>query len=235
MRGTQVIFENDEDRRAFLQFGFIRPADGYLIPGVGVDTSRFVPIPESEVVPIVLLAARMLWDKGVGEFVEAARLLHAEGLKARFVLVGRTDAGNPASISDKQIETWHDEGVIEWWGWGEDMPVVLSMASVVCLPSYYREGLPTVLMEASACGRPAVTTDWPGCRDAIIDGVTGLLVKVRDVLSLADALRKLIIDPALRRKMGTAGRSVAEKQFSTEKITTQILAVYKKVLERSLE
>lgn len=234
MRRTQVIFENDEDRKAFLRFGFIRPADGHLISGVGVDTSRFVPVPETEGVPVALLAARMLWDKGVGEFVEAARLLHAEGLKARFVLVGRTDAGNPASISNAQIEDWHDEGVIEWWGWGEDMAKTFSQASIVCLPSY-REGMPTVLIEAAACGRPIITTDVPGCRDTIIDGVTGLLVKVRDVPSLADALRILIVNPALRRKMGTTGRCVVEEQFSTEKITKQIFAVYGFTLERSLE
>ena len=225
MRGTQVIFENSEDQAAFLQNGFIRPENGNLILGVGVDTGHFKPVPEPDGNPVVLLAARMLWDKGVGEFVEAARILHAEGLQTRFALAGRTDPGNPASIPDAQIEAWRDEGVIEWWGWGEDIAQTLSKVVVVCLPSY-REGLPTILIEASACGRPIITTDVPGCRDAIQDGLTGLLVKPKDGISLACAIRELAVDPALRKKMGFAGRALVEDKFSSDVIVAQILSVY---------
>ena len=226
MRGTQVIFENTEDQAVFLQYDFIHPEDGHLIPGVGVDTRRFVLTPEPEGSPVVLLAARMLWDKGVGEFVEAARSLLAEGLDARFALAGRTDPGNPASISDEQIETWINESVIEWWGWVDDMVATLVKANVVCLPSYYREGLPTVLLEAAASGRAVVTTEWPGCRDALINDVSGLLVKPRDTSSLAGALRKLLTNTALRIKMGAAGRTLAEEKFASGKIISEILSVY---------
>ena len=226
MHGTQVIFENSEDQSTFLQYEFIRPENGHLIPGVGVDTHHFRPVPEPDGDPVVLLAARMLWDKGVGEFVEAARSLHAEGLQTRFALAGRTDPGNPAAISDEQIEAWRDEGAIEWWGWGEDMAIIIAKTNFFCLPSYYREGLPTVIMEASSCGRAVVTTDWPGCREAIQDGLTGLLVKPNDGPSLASAIRKLAADPALRKKMGSAGRALVEEKFSTDVIIAQILSVY---------
>jgi glycosyltransferase involved in cell wall biosynthesis len=228
LRGSQVIFENDEDRQAFLRFGFIRPTDGHLIPGVGVDTQRFAATPFPEGLPVVLLAARLLWDKGIGEFVEAARRLRRAGVQARFALAGRTDPGNPASIPEAQIKTWADEGLVEWWGWIDDMPATLAKASIVCLPSYYREGLPTVLMEASACGRPVVTTDWPGCRDAVRDGISGLLVRERDADSLSEALQKLVTSPGLCSEMGAAGRHLVEEMFSSEKILAQISMVYQK-------
>ncbi|HEY5158442.1 MAG TPA: glycosyltransferase family 4 protein [Anaerolineales bacterium] len=234
LHGTQVIFENDDDRQTFLRYGFIHPEDGHLIPGVGVDTIRFRPSPLPEGIPVVLLAARLLWDKGVGEFVEAARHLCSDGVQARFALAGRTDPGNPASISDVQIKTWRDEGVIEWWGWFEDMSLALAKITIFCLPSYYREGLPTVLMEASACGRPVITTDWSGCRDAIRNGVSGLLVRERDVTALSDALRKLIGSPALCREMGSAGRNLVEEMFSSEKIISRISAVYAEALAKGM-
>ncbi len=226
LHGTQVIFENDDDRQVFLRNGFIQPAQGCLIPGVGVDLQRFAPVALPAGEPVVLLASRLLWDKGIREYVEAARSLRAGGVRARFALAGRTDPGNPASIPPAQIEAWRGEGVIEWWGWIEDMASALAKASIVCLPSYYREGLPTVLMEAAAAGRPVVTTDWPGCRDAVENGSSGLLVKARDAASLASALGALIGDASLCQKMGACGRSLAEERFSSVRILGEILSVY---------
>jgi glycosyltransferase involved in cell wall biosynthesis len=223
--GSRVIFENDDDRQAFLRFGFIRPADGNLIPGVGVDTQRFTPAPFPEGPPVVVLAARLLWDKGIGEFVEAARRLRAGGVRARFALAGRTDPGNPASIPDAQIEAWRDEGVVEWWGWIEDMANALVKANIVCLPSY-REGLPTVLIEAAACGRPVIASNVPGCRETVAEGVNGLLVRAGEAESLAGAIRQLVLDAALCRRMGAAGRRMAEERFSSTVILDKILAVY---------
>lgn len=231
LRGSQVIFENDDDRQAFLHFGFIRPADGHLIPGVGVDTRRFTPAPFPSGLPVVLLAARLLWDKGIGEFVEAARRLRHAGVPARFALAGRTDPGNPASIPEAQIKAWADEGLVEWWGWTEDMPATLAKASIVCLPSY-REGLPTVLIEAAACGRPVIASDVPGCRLAVRDGVSGFLVRERDAASLSDALRKLISTPGLCSEMGAAGRHLVEEMFSSEKVLAQISAVYREAFSK---
>ncbi len=232
LRGSQVIFENDEDRQAFLQYGFIQPADGHLIPGVGVDTRRYAPSAFPSGPPVVLLAARLLWDKGIAEFIEAMRLLHRTGVPARFVLAGRTDTGNPASIPEAQIKAWAEEGLVEWWGWIEDMAATLAKVSIVCLPSYYREGLPTALVEAAACGRPVVTTDWPGCRDAVRDGISGYLVRERDAVSLSEALKKLIVSPGLCSKMGAAGRQLVEEKYSAEKVLTQITSVYQESLAK---
>ena len=229
LRGSQVIFENDDDRRIFRDAGLIPEDSGYFIPGEGVDMQRFAvrPLPEGE--PVILLAARLLWDKGIGEYVQAARLLRSEGVQVRFILAGRTDPANPSSIPDAQIQAWRDEGVIEWWGWIEDMALTLRQVSIVCLPSY-REGLPPMLMEAAACGRSIVATDVPGCRSTVRNGVNGLLVPVRDAASLAGALRTLINDPALCRTMGAAGRQLAEEIFSSEKAIKDIFKIYDRAL-----
>jgi glycosyltransferase involved in cell wall biosynthesis len=129
----------------------------------------------------------MLWDKGVGEFVAAARTLQAEGLRARFALVGDSDDENPASVHASQLRVWEKEGVIEWWGWKENMDDVYAQTAIVCLPSY-REGVPKTLIEAAACGLPIVTSDVPGCREVVRHGENGLLVPVRDAGALARAL-----------------------------------------------
>jgi glycosyltransferase involved in cell wall biosynthesis len=231
LRRSQVIFENEDDQQAFLHYGFIRPADGHLIPGVGVDMQRFSPTPFPVGQPVVLLAARLLWDKGIGEYVEAVRQLRSTGVPARFALAGRTDPGNPASIPDAQIQKWADEGLVEWWGWTEDMAATLHKASIVCLPSY-REGLPTVLVEAVACGRPVVASDVPGCRLVVQDGVNGLLVRERDAAALADALRKLVGDFRLCSEMGIAGRRLVEGKYSSEKILAEIETVFQVALSK---
>ena len=223
---TQVIFQNEDDRNEFLSRKMIRPGRSHLIPGSGVDVSSFLVTPEPGGEPVVVLAARMLWDKGVGEFVEAARLLHEQGVSARFVLVGEPYVDNPAAIPAAQLEDWKREGSVEWWGWREDMPAVYSGANIVCLPSY-REGIPRSLIEASACARAVVASDVPGCRQAVRHGKNGLLVPVRDVNELARALKKLIGAPELRHRMGAYGRRLVEKEFSSEKIVRATLAVYR--------
>jgi glycosyltransferase involved in cell wall biosynthesis len=169
----------------------------------------------------------MLWDKGIGEFVGAAGLLREKGIKARFALVGRKDEGNPSSISYDQLTLWQKEGDVEWWGWQEDIITVLSMSDIVCLPSY-REGLPKVLIEACSCSRPIVTTDVPGCKEVVLDQVNGLLVPAKQILPLADALEKLILDKDLRIQMGKEGRIRAVNIFSTTRVNSETLNVYQK-------
>lgn len=198
-----------------------------LIAGAGVDVEAFSLRPEPEGEPVVMLASRLLWDKGVGEFVEAARRLKG---RARFVLVGSPDAGNPASVPETTLREWVREGVAEWRGAQEDMPATLSQATIVCLPSYYREGLPKVLLEAMACGRPVIATDAPGCRDCVRDGDNGLLVPVKDVGALAGAIARLLDDPVQRQRMGTRGRQRAVEEFSQERVIEATLAVYREVL-----
>ena len=172
----------------------------------------------------------MLWDKGVGEFVEAARLLRAAGSGARFVLVGDIDGENPSSIPREILDTWTREGVIEWWGHRADMPSVLQQAHIVCLPSY-REGLPTVLLEAAACARPLIATDVPGCREIVQHEKTGLLVPVRDAKSLAHAISVLLADAALRERLGERGRELVTSRYTTDHVNAATLSIYAELLD----
>jgi len=176
----------------------------------------------------VVLAARMLWDKGVDEFVNAARLLKAEKRKLQFVLAGSPDPGNPASIPEKTLLEWQASGLVEWLGHVEDMPAVLAGADIVALPSY-REGLPKSLIEAAACARPLITTDVPGCREVVTDGVDGLLVPAHDAMSLARAIARLQDDPALARRLGQAARANALAKFNERIVIGRTLAVYDEV------
>jgi glycosyltransferase involved in cell wall biosynthesis len=224
LRGTEVIFENPEDRRIFIEWKFIKPGQAHLILGTGVDVERFRPTDKENNPPIVLFSSRMLVTKGILEYVDAIRILKKKGIQARFALAGNTDAGNPASIPEEQIEAWKQSGLVEWWGWQSDMPAALARTDIFCLPSY-REGVPNALLEATACGLPIVTTDTPGCRDVVTHGVNGLLVPVKNAQAIADALELLIGDPELRRRMGNAGREIAVN-FSDIKINRETLAVY---------
>lgn len=223
--GSWVIFENPDDRDLFATRGLTDPGRTRLIRGAGVDMSLFHPTPEEPGVPVVVLAARMLRDKGVVEFVEAARTLRSSGARAKFVLAGAADPDNPAGLPEAQLRTWHDEGSIEWWGQRDDMADVLRRAHIVCLPSY-REGLPKVLVEAAASGRAIVATDAPGCREVVRHEWNGLLVPVRNALALAQAIGRLLADPAERERMGARGRERVEEQFSERYVIQQTLAVY---------
>lgn len=222
---TQAVFDNEEDRQFFIANRLTGPERSHVVRSAGVDIEAYRPQPEPPGVPLIVFAGRMLWDKGIGELVEASRLLKAEGVRARLALVGRPDPGNPASISEDQLQAWHAEGAVEYWGWRGDMEKVLAGAHVFCLPSY-REGLPTTIIEAAACGRPVVATDVPGCRHAVRHGETGLLVPARDAPALAAALKTLIADPALRRRMGAAGRKMVEAEFSTTRVNEETLRIY---------
>jgi len=184
--------------------------------------------------PVVVLAGRMLWAKGVGEFVDAARRLREQKVEARFVLAGDSDPGNPSAVPVWQLEQWHDSGVVEWWGACDDMPRVLGEAHIVCLPSY-REGLPKVLIEAAASGRPIVTTDVPGCREIVRHEENGLLVPVQNAAALAAALRRLILSPVLRQFLGQRGREIAVAEFGLETVIEQTLTIYKELLPAEAE
>lgn len=198
-----------------------------LIRGAGVDLQAFHPVPSPPEPVCIVLVSRMLWDKGVGEFVEAARCLTDAGVNARFILVGDPDPANPASVPESSLRDWSGNNGVEWWGRREDIPTVLQAAHIACLPSSYGEGLPKSLLEAAACGLPIVTTDAPGCREVVRDGVNGLRVPVRDTAALTAALDKLIGDAALRHHMGKQSRLLAKTEFGLESVITQTLAVYR--------
>ena len=175
------------------------------------------------------MASRVLKDKGVLEFVEAAKIIQNSGIQADFILVGSPDPGNPTSIPIAQIQDWVKRGILEFWGHQEDMNQILGQASIIALPSY-REGFPKVLIEAAAIGRPVVTTDVAGCRDAIYNGITGVLVPPKDSNSLAEEIKKLIDSPETCHKMGIEGRKMAEERFD-EKITIERhLSIYDQIL-----
>jgi glycosyltransferase involved in cell wall biosynthesis len=227
---THVIFENPEDRSRFVGQRIVPPERTTLIRGVGVNINDFAPAPEPRGVPVLLLASRLLWDKGIGELVEAGAILKQEGLSCRVVLAGIPDAGNPNSVPQEQLECWHARGDIEWWGLRKDMPEVLRQATIVVLPTTYPEGIPRILIEAASAGRPIVATDAPGCREIVRQGENGLLVPVRDARAVAQAIASLLRDPELRARMGTRGREIALTGFSEEQVVRETLAVYAKLL-----
>jgi glycosyltransferase involved in cell wall biosynthesis len=224
------VFENYDDL-SFCQKYFDLPREAlYLGKCSGVDVGTYVSLPEKSGDPIVMVASRMLRDKGIFEFVDAARQLKLEGIQARFLLVGDTDPENPTGIPASQLMEWHYSGIVEWHGYCHEMINAFSQAHIVCLPSY-REGTPKVLMEAAACGRPIVTTDVPGCREVVRHEENGLLVPPRDSRALATALHSLIRNPELRVSMGRKGRELAEKEFSLEKMINDTFKIYEKVFD----
>ena len=200
-----------------------------VIPGSGVDTTRFAPSPEPAAPIRAAMVSRLLWDKGVGEFVEAARLARARNPALRFTLIGAPDEGNPAAVPVAQLEAWQAEGIIEWQGRRADIPAVWRDSHIAVLPSY-REGLPMALLEAASCGRPIVAADVPGSREIARDGESALLVPPRDSAALAAAILQLADDPALRARLGTGGRRLIEQEFSEERIAAATLALWRRLL-----
>lgn len=225
LRTGRTIVQNRDDLALLIRKNIVDPARASVVYGAGVDTTRFAPSPEPAGDPLVVLPARMLTDKGVGEFVAAGRILRERGVQVRLALVGTPDPANPAAIAEAQLRAWVAEGVVEWWGWRDDMLAVYSAAHVVCLPSY-REGLTRSLIEGAACGRPIVTTDVPGCREAVVDGSTGLLVPAENGSALADAIQRMVTDPGLRQRMGAAGRQLALAKFGVDRVVADTLEVY---------
>jgi glycosyltransferase involved in cell wall biosynthesis len=232
-RSTSLLFQNQEDLEVFRDLGLAAADRATLVRGSGVDLGRFRPSPEPEPTtsgPVVLYAGRLMWQKGLGEFAEVARRLAPI---ARFRIAGYSEAGSPDAVPIAQLEEWAAEGRIEWLGAREDMPQVIADAHLVVLPTVYGEGVPKTLIEAAACGRAIVTSDAPGCRDICRDGVNGSLTPPGDVDALEAAVRRLVLDPGLRQRMGAAGRAIAEADFSSEQVIGATLALYEQALARA--
>lgn len=228
----RFLFENPDDRQHFLARKIVKPEKAVLILGSGVAVERFRPKTQdrdSEVL-VVLLAARMLWHKGIKEFVEAARILRKKGLRAEFWLAGMPDLSNPAAVPVSRLLFWHRQGDVRWLGFQKDMPALYQQAAIVCLPTRYREGIPVTLLEAAACGKPLVATDMPGCREIVKAGENGFLVKPGAVDELAAALERLLLDARMRQDFGLSGRRLVEKQFSDKKVIDDTFAVYRDLL-----
>lgn len=239
-RSTKVFFQNDDDRQLFINSGLVRAEVTDLLPGSGIDLNRFTPAFTTAVNDVnskfrFLLIARMLRDKGVGEYVEAARLLRQRWPKADFFLLGFVDVQNPAAISGGEMDEWVAEGVVNYLGVSDDVRDQIATADCVVLPSY-REGTPRTLLEAAAMARAIITTDTVGCREVVDNGVNGYLCKVRDVEDLADKMEQmLMLSPEQRSEMGRRGRAKMEAEFDEQIVIKKYLAAIKEIrVQRSI-
>ena len=222
---ARVVFENVDDLGQAVAQGLVPASSACLIRGAGVDLKRFTPRPEPPGTVRIALIARMLKEKGVEEFVAAARALRADGIQAQCLLVGAPDPQNRGTLTEAELQRWHNEGSVVWLGNRRDIVQVLATTHIVVLPSY-REGLPKALLEAMAAGKPIITTDVPGCRDLCENEVNGLLVPAKNANALAKAMRELIQYPLKRLAFGQKGRRIVERHFSTQLVQEQTLALY---------
>ena len=227
-----TIFQNPDDMNLFERLGLINLNQSTLIRGSGVETNKFIQSDDLNKIPVVMLASRMLWDKGVGEFVKVAKRAYKNKINAEFMLVGGIDNDNPMSIPLSTLNQWVSNGDVQWEGHSDNMPDMLASASIVCLPSY-REGLPKVLLEAAAIGRPLIASDGPGCREIVRDKYNGLLVKMRDADSLYEAVLMLVNNRKMRETMGRNSRTLVETELSTTIINTQTIELYRRVVNAS--
>jgi glycosyltransferase involved in cell wall biosynthesis len=226
-----VIVQNKGDAEVLSRSGAVKPGKTRLVVGSGVRLEVFPVMPEPQGVPLVVLPARLIWDKGVREFLDAAKILKAQGVPCRFALIGDTHPSNPRAVPEQQIREWASEGYIEWWGRRTDMPEVYAQSSIVCLPTTYGEGVPKVLIEAAASGRAIVATDIAGCREIVWQGENGLLVPPGDQPALVDALRKLLLAPETRMEMGQRGREIVASGLTEEHVISSTLNVYRELTD----
>lgn len=228
-----VIFQNSSDEGILTDVAHLKVVDKTLIKGSGAELSIYNYLPENINGTIkVVMACRLLKEKGVYQYVEAAKIVKGQHPNAEFLLVGTPDLENPNSIQQNEIDSWVKQGLVTYLGHRSDIPDVFANSNIVCLPSFYGEGVPKVLIEAAACGRAIITTDNPGCRDAVIEGETGLTVPIRDAKALATAVLKLIEQPELRVAMGAKARVFAEKEFDVNSVVNKHLEIYNNLLSR---
>jgi len=232
-----VFFQNEENRTTFERLGLLRGVRTDLLPGSGVDLERFdaghFPQPDAQA-PVFLMVCRLLWDKGVGEFVEAARMMKKAGVPSEFRLVGMLDVENPSAVPRSAVDAWGEEGVIRYMGATDDVRGPMAEADCVVLPSYYPEGTPRTLLEAAAMGRPIITSDMPGCRNAVVDGKTGYVCQARSADALLAAMQRVLrLTPAERQAMGSAARELAISRFDVKIVAARYVEEADRALARS--
>lgn len=232
-RSRKVFFQNNDDRKFFVENCLVAEAVTDILPGSGIDLAKFSPAPLRKDSPFrFILIARMLWDKGVGEFVEAARLLKQRNIDAEFCLLGFVDAQNPTAISRRQVDEWVADGLVHYLGVSNNVREHIAQADCIVLPSY-REGTPRSLLEAAAMARPIVTTDAVGCREVVDDGLNGYLCKLRDASDLADKMERIaLMSYAERQLMGERGRSKVEQKFDENVVVQKYLKAIEGILHR---
>ncbi len=233
-KGKFIIFQNPDDQQAMVSASIISKDNSTIIRGSGVDLNEFSYadyVPQDN--PIILFSSRLVKEKGIYDFIEAARILKAKNLSARFQVAGDIYLKNPNSLTHAEIQKFHDEGIIEWLGQCDDMPSVIASAQMMVLPSYYGEGVPKILLETAAIGRPIITCDAPGCREAVEHEVNGLLVAPQNSEALADAIELLLNDLDKSIEYGLAGRARVKKDFHVEAVVEKTLDVYNNLLKKA--
>ena len=238
LQGAAIIVQNPDDARTLVQAGLITDQDVRLIRGSGVDIKRFAPIKDLEASPpVVLMPTRLIREKGVAIFAQAAQILKAsfksKGLDVRCVIAGGLDDTNPHAITARDMQGLTADGALEWAGKIDDMARALNECALVAYPSWYGEGIPKVLLEAAACGKAIITTDHTGCREVVEHGVNGYLVPVQDAQALADAIEVILSNPDLRDGMGRKSRARAEREFNVDLIVRQTLDFCEEQLSRT--
>ena len=228
-KGYRIIFQNPDDMELMFRRRFVRKDQAHLIRGSGVDTAQFKPTGETpEDPPIVLMPTRLVRDKGIAVFVTAARLLRKKEAfrNVRFQIAGGISKNNPLAITEKEMNEIAENGTVEWLGKVDDMPALLAKSTLIAYPSYYREGVPKVLLEAAAMGKAIVTTNHTGCKEAVSHGYNGLLVPIKDAAATADAIEELLTDPERRKKMEESSRKKACEEFDVKLVVDKTLKVY---------
>jgi glycosyltransferase involved in cell wall biosynthesis len=232
----KIVFQNKEDYEEFLRKRIVPQDKAKYILGSGVDTGYFNSsicdeLKKRDETFTFLMVSRLLWDKGVGEYVESARRIKEKFPQVRFWLLGPLDRGNPSAVPEEKLREWVEEGLVEYLGVAEDVRPFICKADCVVLPTYYREGLPRTILEAMAMEKPVITTDAPGCREAVIDGFNGFLVKPKDVESLFQAMeRMLTLSPEERIKMGKRGRDLVLQKFDEKIVIAKYLEIIEKIV-----
>lgn len=227
-----ALFQNDDDQKVFINLNLTSKDKTRLTKGSGVDISKFKKTVEPPEPIVVTFASRLIYDKGITFFISAAKELIQKKTNIKFLVAGSTDEGNPNSIRKETIEQWKKIKEITFLGDVPNMFEVYEKSHIICLPSFYGEGLPKVLIEAASCGKAIITTDHPGCRDAVINKKTGLLIPIKDSEKLSDQIEYLALNHKLRKSMGTEGRKLAESQFSINLVVEQHMKIYDDILNK---
>jgi glycosyltransferase involved in cell wall biosynthesis len=226
---VRLIIQNKDDRSILKNLNIINYKRIRLIRGVGIDLNEYIPAHKRNDIPLVILPARMLWDKGVGDFVNCARLCAKNNINARFALIGEPDIHNPESIPESKIQEWVDLGFVEYWGRQENMLKVYNKADIVCFPSYH-EGLPKALLEAASCQLPIVCYNVPGCREIVINNKNGFVVPFKDENAMFSSIDKLLKDSILRTKMGFDGRQIVSEHFEEGRVISETIKVWDEII-----
>jgi len=229
-KSLMVIVQNIDNAEYLVNEGICNKKSITIIKGSGVDLGEYLPSNVKKKVPVILFAARLLWQKGIADFISAAGIVKKNRESVRFIIVGKPDTNNPDSVTIADLLKWDVKERVEWWGYRSDMATVIAQSSIVVLPTFYGEGVPRILIESAACGKPIITTNIPGCRDIVKHEINGFLVPTHDPVTIARYLERLIDDHELCLKMGSEGRKMVASEFAIEKINTETLQVYDKLL-----